>query len=156
MRNRLRWRNENFYGLEVAPPYSGHRWLDMARAATLRGKDLDGSAPWADDYYDEMGEAVLALLEGRDMGEAVKSYRSKEYPTRKLNIHLGDWRDDDGPMRWFEAQLPTMPSAEDEYLDNDEVQYYTAERFDDVSTGSRGRRMHHATSTPTNRRSNKR
>lgn len=149
------WR-ERYYKanprVEVAAPYTGHIWLDMARKVVR--PDLDDSAPWADDYHDDMGEAVLALLEGRDMAEAVRAYRKQEYVPRKLTIHYGDWRDDDGVDRWFDRQMPTVPSAEDEYLDAEAVEYYTKTRFSNVST--KNRRMKHKTSTPSNRRSNNR
>ena len=82
-----------FVDLEIPAPYTGHRWLDMARKAVGAG-DLDSSTPWADDYHDEMGEAVLALLEGRDMAEAVTAYRKKEYIPRRMTMHMGDWGDD--------------------------------------------------------------
>lgn len=140
--------------VEIAMPYSGHRWLEMARKIVDPNNRLDDSAPWADDYHDDMGEAVLALLEGRDMTEAVRANRRKEYVPRKLTYHMGDWRDDDGEDRWFDRQMPTTPSAEDEYLDSQPVQLYTETRFSNVST--KRRRMKHKTSTPSNRRSNNR
>ena len=143
-----------FIDIPINNPYTGHRWLDMARQAVLKGKDLDATAPWADDYYDEMGEAVLALLEGRDMETAIKKYRSEEYPARMLSIRLDDWRDDDNEGRWFDRITPPVPSAEDTYLDT--IEYTEKARFRNVSVGSRGRRMKHKTSTPTNRRSNNR
>jgi hypothetical protein len=125
----------------------------MARRAVDGNNRLDSTAPWADDYHDDMGEAVLALLEGRDMKEAIKEHRKREYVPRNLTYHMGDWHDD-GVDRWFDRQMPTVPSAEDEYLDSEPVVFYTETRFDNVST--KRRRMHHATGTPTNRRSNRR
>lgn len=138
--------------VEIPAPYSGHVWLDMARQVV--GKDFDPTAPWADDYYDDMGEAVLALLEGRDMKEAVKEYRRREYVPRRLTHHIGDWRDDDGHDRFFDRMMPTTPSAEDEYLDSQPIVLYTQTRFNNVATKNRG--MKNKTSTPTNRRSNRR
>jgi hypothetical protein len=135
----------------VAAPYTGHRWLDMARKAVLGSKNLDDSQHWADDYHDEMGEAVLALLEGRDMGEAVSAYRKQEYVPRRLTIRYDDWRDDEDAGSWFDRVMPTVPSAEDQYLDS---KVYTETRFNDVST--RRRNMRHKTSQPSNRRSNRR
>ena len=126
-RYRLRWRD--LYGdphpdVVIPAPYTGHRWLDMARAAV--GADFDGSQPWADDYHDEMGEAVLALLEGRDMKQAIVDYRKAEYVPRHLTLHdEGDWADEDGYDRWFDSVLPAAPSAEDSFfatLPNMEVQ----------------------------------
>lgn len=103
-----------------------------------------------------MGEALLALLEGRDMEEAVSAYRKREYIPRRLTIRLGDWRDDESSQaQWFESVMPTAPSAEDEYLDSVEpVMYYEETRFDDVRVRRRG--MHNQQSTPSNRRSNRR
>jgi hypothetical protein len=109
---RERWRRKNFVGVEISAPYTGHRWLDMARRAVKA--DLDSSAVWADDYHDEMGEAVLALLEGRDMEEAITAYRRKEYVPRRLTIHMGDWKDDDDERR--EGLMPASPSAEEEVM----------------------------------------
>lgn len=134
-------------------PYTGHRWLDMA--ASVVGRQFDPTAPWADDYWDDMGEAVLALLEGRDMKEAVKKYRSKEYVYRRLNIHLGDWGDDEERQnRWFESLMPKTESAEEEALANEAVVFYPATRFKNVST--KNRHMKNKTGTPSNRRSNHR
>lgn len=136
----------------VPAPYTGHRWLDMAAKVVMKDRSLDHSAPWADDYHDDMGEAVLALLEGRDMAQAVRDYRNKEFVPRKLTIHMGDWIDDDDQaQRWFDRMMPTTPSAEDEYMAQEP---YIETRFSDVST--RRRRMHNRQSTPSNRRSNRR
>jgi hypothetical protein len=66
-----------------------------------------------------MGEAVLALLEGRDMKEAVAAYRRQEYVSRRLTLRLDDWKDDDGyERRWFESVMPKAPSAEEAYMQN--------------------------------------
>jgi hypothetical protein len=116
-RYRLRWRE--LYGdphpdVILAEPYTGHRWLEMARAAV--GRPSDASAPWADDAWDDMGEAVLALLEGRDMKQAIAEYRSQEYVSRRLTIRADDWREDDDYDKWFDSVLPAVPSAEDSFF----------------------------------------
>jgi len=59
-----------------------------------------------------MGEALLALLEGRDPKAAVVEYRKREYVPRHLTSHIDDYRDEDGVSRW-ERVLPSSPSAED-------------------------------------------
>ena len=121
-RYRLRWRE--LYGdphpdVVVAAPYTGHRWLEMARG--VAGVP-DPEAPWAEDKYDEMGEAVLALLEGRDMEEAVAAYRKQEYVSRHLTVRVEDWGgDEQGERRWFESVMPQAPSAEDEFIATLEV-----------------------------------
>lgn len=114
-RQLARWGDE-FAGVMIPAPYTGHIWLDIARQAA-GVNHLDGSAPWADDYYDDMGEALLALLEGRDPREAVSEYRRREYVPRRLTLHLGDWGDDEEEQnRWFEKVMPSVPSAEDVFL----------------------------------------
>lgn len=152
-RNRelIRMRVTMYPNIATPSPFTGHRWLDMAREAV--NPNIDPSSQWADDYYDDMGEALLALLEGRDMKQAVKEYRNKEYIPRRLTIRLGDFKSDESDdFRWFEKVMPTAPSAEDEYLDSQEIEYYTASRFNDVST--RRRQMPHRTQQPSRRRMN--
>lgn len=152
-RELIRMRSTIHPEIVVAAPYTGHRWLDMARK--LVAPQLDDSAPWADDYHDDMGEAVLALLEGRDMNEAVREYRRKEYIPRKRTIHMGDWHDDDEQaQRWFDKSMPTTPSAEDQFIDTLPIEVYTKTRFSDVHT--KIGRMKNKQSTPSNRRSNRR
>lgn len=114
-RQSLRWRGLfGDPGLPIPSPYSGHRWLDMARAVV---GSPNPEAPWADDAYDDMGEAVLALLEGRDMKAAVSAYRKQEYVSRRMTIRMDDWRAaDDYEHRWFESIMPKAQSAEDEYM----------------------------------------
>jgi hypothetical protein len=120
---RNRWRQAEFFGIEIPAPYTGHRWLEMARQA-VGAEHLDSSTPWADDYHDEMGEAVLALLEGRDMDEAVKDYRRREYIPRNRTLHLDDWGDDpEEQARWFEKVMPTVESAEDEVVAGEAITY---------------------------------
>jgi hypothetical protein len=148
LKNRLRMREPHF-GMVVPSPYTGQRWLEMAREAVGAP---DPEAPWADDRYDEMGEAVLALLEGRDMKEAVSAYRKSEYVPRHLTIHMGDWGDDeDQQNRWFESVMPTAPSAEDVAIARLEPQPLR-------HWGDNPRRFNKnkGQSTPSNRRSNRR
>lgn len=153
-RELLRMRSTIHPEIVLAAPYTGHRWLQMAHDV-VRKDGFDTSAPWADDYWDDMGEAVLALLEGRDMKEAVRGYRKKEYVARRLTQHLGDWGDvEEAQNRWFESVMPTVESAEDEALAHEAVVFYAKTRFSNVST--KNRRMKHKTSTPSNRRSNHR
>ena len=117
-RERVRWQGLfGDSGVVLAEPYTGHRWLEMARDVV--GKPSDPSAPWADDYWDDMGEAVLALLEGRDMKEAVRAYRTKEYVSRHLTIRMDEWKDEGQEGRWFESVMPKAPSAEEEYLSSE-------------------------------------
>lgn len=165
-RYRIRWHNDPAYRarqmarrrsgppVPIPAPYTGHRWLEMARRVVRPNRDLDSSKPWADDYHDEMGEAVLALLEGRDMHEAVRAFRSKEYVPRRLTARWGDFRDDDGEDRWFDRQMPTEPSAEEEVEAREAVALYAETRFRDVHT--KRRRMKQRTGTPSNRKSNRR
>lgn len=137
----------------VQSPYTGHKWLDMAREAVSKERFIDPLTPWADDYYDEMGEALLALMEGRDMREAVKQFRSQEYPMRHA-VRMGDWHSEDEEERWANEIMPTVESAEDEVIGRENVSYYIADRFKDVRT--RRRNMHHATQQPSRRRMNNR
>jgi len=84
----------------------------MARQAVNGGRDVP---PEFRDYQynDEVGEAVLALLEGRDMAEALKQYRKREFIPRHMTLWLSDWhKDDERPVE--ERVLPPVPSAEDE------------------------------------------
>lgn len=139
---------------ELTAPYTGHRWLDMARQAVLRGRDLDPSTPWADDYFDEMGEAVLALLEGRDMEEAITAYRKAEFVPRRLTQHLDDFRGEDGDS-YFDNILPPQPSAEEQAVLNETYRPYIRARH---AKPSQKRAGHHMKSPhpgqPRNRRSN--
>lgn len=115
---RERWRRlygDPHPGFVIPQPYTGHRWFDMAKQAVNGGRDVD---PAFRDfgYDDEMGEAVLALLEGRDMGEAVREFRRKEFVPRHLTLFLGDWHNKDEGIDWVEEALPPVPSAEEEVM----------------------------------------
>lgn len=100
-------------------PYTGHRWLEMAREAAGGPKQLDFGLELYDRYTDEMGEALLALLEGRDAKEAVKDFRRREYVPRHLTQHIGDWSGDDEVEKWqhWESVMPWSQSAEDEFME---------------------------------------
>ena len=102
----------------LPPAYSGHRWLDMARAAVGTPTMIEGTE-LTDRYYDDMGEALLALMEGRDPKEAVHEYRRREYVPRRMTKHIGDWRGDDPQEAWhrWEAVMPQTQSAEDEFME---------------------------------------
>lgn len=106
-----------FPDVVVPSPYTGHFWFDMARAVV--GGDPE---PAFRDYGydDEVGEAVLALLEGRDMGEAVTAFRRAEYVPRHLTIRTGDWVDAGEEDKWFDG-LARVESAEDEAIARDTV-----------------------------------
>lgn len=124
---RERWQSlHGDAGVEIPQPYTGHRWFDMARDAVNGGRDVD---PAFRDfgYNDEVGEAVLALLEGRDMGQALKDYRAHEFVPRHLTLYLGDWKDDDEGRE--STVMPSVPSAEDEYLAQEPVTYSVKARY---------------------------
>lgn len=126
---RERWRRlfgDRFADTEIPVPYTGHRWFDMARAVV-------GSNPSPEyrdfGYDDEVGEAVLALLEGRDMDEAVREFRRQEYIPRHLTRRQGDYLDDEGVDRWFDRLMPTVESAEDEVVAAETISYELAARM---------------------------
>lgn len=124
---RERYRRLNFVGVEIPSLHTGHRWLEMAVQSVSGGRDID---PAFRDYgyNDEVGEAVLALLEGRDMDEAVKNYRLQEFVPRNLTIRAGDWVDDEGEDRWFD-DIGAVPSAEDEVVAVETVTYELKARY---------------------------
>lgn len=137
---------------DIADPYTGHKWLQMARDSALGDNQFfDSAAPWADDKHDEMGEALLALLEGRDPDEAVREYRKQEYVSRHLTLRLGDWRDDEDQQRqWFESVMPQAESAEDEVMAGESVKFYAQTRFKNVH--NKNRTLNHKTQQPRRRR----
>lgn len=140
-----RWRNP-FAGIEIPTPYTGHRWLDMARKV-VTDKYINPLLTYSDDYNDDMGEALLALLEGRDPKEAVKAYRSREYRSRNLFIRMGDWGDEEDEQRkFFEKIMPQAESAEGEAM----ASIVVADRFNQVATKNRG--MKQKTQQPSVRR----
>lgn len=123
----------------VSSPYTGHKWLEMAREAVSSDFNPLGGE-WTDQKYDEMGEALLALLEGRDPKEAVRDYRRSEFVPRHLSVHIGDWKGEDGEdvERWG-SLLPSTPSAEDEAVARETVRF----------------RYHHGENPPVGRRRNR-
>lgn len=70
----------------VPMPYVGDPVFEQARqAARVRS---DYASDWGQN--DMLGEAVLAILEGRDPDEAVKSYRRQEATHRALRANVPD------------------------------------------------------------------
>lgn len=137
---RERWRRlfgDRHADLTIPNPYTGHRWFDMARQAVNGGRDV--SPEFRDyGYNDEVGEAVLALLEGRDMGEAVKEFRRNEFIPRRMTVFMGEWHNEDDNWK-PDALLPSAPSAEDEAVANEAVvSYFTPARY---SAGKNRRRF---------------
>jgi hypothetical protein len=100
----------------IPAPYTGHQWLDAARKAVGTQLDLGLMTEASDRYYDEMGEALLALLEGKDPRQAVTEYRKREFVPRHLTSHIGDWSggDEDYARDRWDAVMPKAPSAEEE------------------------------------------
>lgn len=135
--------------VEIHNPYTGHRWLDKAREAVTQ-KHIDPLAPWSDDKYDEMGEALLALLEGRDMNEAIKEFRSKEFIPRHLTKRMSDYREDRDETKWFDEALPSEPSAEDEVITRESISVLI--HNNGIGPGKRSRHMKHKTQQPSRRR----
>ena len=106
---------------EVLNPYTGHQWLEKARAAV-------GSLPavrateWADRKEDEMGEALLALLEGQDPVEAVKAYRRREFVPRHLTQSISEWQgSSEEAWRVDTIDQLAVPSAEEEVVAKETV-----------------------------------
>lgn len=100
-------------------PYTGHRWLEKAREAAGQLALELPDTELTDRYYDDVGEALLALLEGRDPKAAVIEFRKREFVPRRLTKHIADWSGDDPVEAWhrWEAVMPVTPSAEDEALE---------------------------------------
>jgi hypothetical protein len=147
LRNYMRRANP-FKDVVVPVPYTGHRWLDMARQA-VAPHGFSPEATWAEDYNDDMGEAVLALLEGRDMKEAVKQYRRREYVSRYLTTRWSEYKDEDGHSYadWF---MPWEPSAEEEVVAIESVRVAVKSKF--YRKGGMSRKMKHRTQQPSRRR----
>lgn len=136
-RIRARERYQRLYGdrhagLEIQMPYTGHRWLEMARDAV--GRINPDFADYG--YNDEVGEALLALLEGRDMKQAVNEFRKKEYIPRYRTLRLGEYRDEEN-YDWVEHTLPPSPSAEEQALANEAVVLEVKARMNWKKTGMR-------------------
>lgn len=118
-------------------PYLGHQWLEMARSAV---GDFRPDSQWADDKWDEVGEALLALLEGKDPKDGVREYRKREYVPRYRTIHIGDWAggDEAYAQARFDAMMPTSPSAEEEVVAKESVLRKTRYHSGDNLTKGRG------------------
>lgn len=145
---RERWRRlwgDPHAGLEIPAPYTGHRWLDMARAAVHNSPD----PAFADyDYNDQVGEALLALMEGRDMAQAVDEWNKREFIPRHLTLRMGEFKGEESLDR-VEMMLPAEPSAEDEVVARETVTYMLKAR---MSWKKTGRRLSGRTQQPTRRR----
>lgn len=104
-------------------PYTGHRWLDMAREAAGGDKQLDMGLELYDRYTDEMGEAVLALLEGGDPKAAVVDFRRREYVARYRTTHFSEWAADDEGWKLDRvlAEKAPVESAESVVVGTDAV-----------------------------------
>lgn len=135
-RQLARW-SSPFAGVEVPAPYTGHMWLERMRQ--LVAPSLDDSSLNADYYHDQMGEALLAFLEGRDPSEAVREFKRREFVPRNMTLSLSEWKDDpDNTDRWFDSVVPPTPSAEDEAVARETAVYYLKTRY---HHGENGRPM---------------
>lgn len=146
-RYRLRWHDPEYREREyarrrvpfsdIAIPrlYTGHRWFDMARAVVGRNPDEE----YEDfGYTDEMGEAILALLEGRDMKEAVSEFRKREFIPRHRTVFFGEWQDNPDQQWKYHQVEPRVPSAEDEAVEREQRGLYLKTQY---HHGSNGRPM---------------
>lgn len=84
-------RNEQRQSVASAPlpaPYTGHPLLEQARqlAGSWYGNTLYDAG-----REDAAGEAVLALLEGRDPREAIRAYRAEETAWQRMTMPLAEW-----------------------------------------------------------------
>ena len=90
-----------FMDVAIPAPYSGHKWFDMVRGVVGKIPPAQ-DAPWADQWNDEMGEAVLAFLEGRDpmegLTKARKDYNMMKY--RQVYISQLETKDEDDNVEW--------------------------------------------------------
>ena len=124
--------------VEIQSPYSGHRWFDKIRE--LVGPMPDQTKPWSDRWNDEMGEAVLAFLEGKDPQEGLtkarKDYNMMEY--RQVYISQLEYADEERGGSWESRIVPTdvQPVAED----IEPVTYERQERVDWTKNSVRGLR----------------
>lgn len=57
-------------------PYVGHELFEQAAKAAGLDKSVAFASDWGQN--DLLGEAVLALIEGRDAKQAVRAFRAKE------------------------------------------------------------------------------
>lgn len=101
---------------ETSPaPYTGHRWLEAAREAVSPAQTEFGWELY-DRYNDEMGEAVLALLEGGDPKAAVKEFRKREFVPRHLTTHFSDFAAKEEEWKLERVDALKVESAEDEVM----------------------------------------
>lgn len=107
--------------VELPRTYTGHQWLDMARAV-VGDKQTEFGWELYDRYNDEMGEAVLALLEGGDPKEAVKAFRKREFIPRHMTSSISEWQGDEELAWKVDRIIPQAPSAEDEAVARETVQ----------------------------------
>lgn len=151
-------RSGQFYGVHastrepMAAPYTGHQWLEAARAAVAPGQTEFGWELY-DRYNDEMGEALLALLEGGDPKAAVVEFRKREFIPRYMTTHFSEWASEEQEWR-LEEVVPRDDSAEDVAIARETVQTY-ARRLPRVHWGTtKGKMGTPRQATPTNRRQN--
>jgi len=149
-----RWRRlygDPFADVVIPSPYTGHRWLEMAREAVTGGRDID---PAFRDFGmdDEIGEALLALLEGRSMDEAVKEFRAKEYVPRHLTVFTSDWHDNEDEGWKEDRYMPSVPSAEEEVVAMETVGLQVASRVNWKKNSRRGLGSHSSRTQPSRRR----
>lgn len=146
---------DQFSDVLLPNPYTGHMWMDKIREQ-VGPAQLDQSAPWADYYNDMIGEAMLAFLEGRDPQEAAKEFRKREYVPQHLTRYISELKADKNgnstPLGdWI---LPGEPSAEDEFMAQEEVSIMVQARHRHRSAKNASRHAGSKTSTPTNRKQN--
>jgi hypothetical protein len=104
-----------YIDIEIPTPYTGHRWLEMARG--LIAPHHDPTGPTAEWLHDEMGEVLLAIMEGRDPKDALRQFRNREFVSRFLTVSMSDWKTGkDDESRWFDQVMPTVESAEEEAM----------------------------------------
>lgn len=95
--------------VHVRHGYTGHRWFDLVRKVV--GNPPSEDSVYFDKWADRMGAGVLALLEGRDVAEAVKEHNRKEYIPNNKQVYISDWQ---GENEYKQGQIGTSPSAEEE------------------------------------------
>ena len=134
----------------IAHGYTGHKWFDLARQVV--GNPPPEDSVFFDMWADRMGAAVLALLEGKDMREAVKEHNRQEYVPNNRTIFMSDWT---GENEYKEASIGTEESAESEAIARERVAFEAKARY---SHGRNRRRFgnrgsHHGKTAPTRRES---
>jgi hypothetical protein len=147
-------RSGAFYGVHASTrepmtvPYVGHQWFDAARKA-VGPVQFEFGLELLDRYNDELGVAVLALLEGGNPKAAVIEFRKREYVPRYLTASISEWQGD-ADQEYKLDRLPSVPSAEDTYIAS-----LPAPRWPRIHMGaSRGFMGTPRQASPSNRRSN--